>query len=211
MKQFFNLNNVVEVRDNPEIHNIVSLSEVLTILQHESSSLSNKIIYNIINCRYKPEKYTFKISMFINNSYKRLSATYDMLDFYKIVGSKLIDDKFTKIYTYIDSNDIIYCCFYSKTQCYNIIEIHDKKFLYYNLLDFYNIITKNLNDDEKQQADAIFKSNKINYLDLFFDSLDLKVKVFIPDANLIMFITMLNNATIPILPYNVRLLNVSNS
>lgn len=198
----FDLNDVIHF-GGQQVHEITNINDLIETIK-EDTSLSKQIISKFIteleNFEFKPCVHELdELNIELDDSFRYLAVPLELSEFYKITGSRLVNYDRNPIYNYIDDKGIIYCCFSSYKRHFNIVEIEKHNLRFYHLKDIDNELFKNFTKKEKEAIEAIIYDNDFNYLDIFFKNK--KVYTVEADANLALFMTMLNMASVPITPF----------
>lgn len=208
----FDLNDVIHF-GGQQVHEITNINDLIEAIKEntnlnetikENTSLSkqtiSKFITELENFEFKPCVHELdELSIELDDACRYLAVPLELSEFYKITGSGLVNYDRNPIYNYVDDKGIIYCCFSSYKRHFNIVEIEKHKLRFYHLKDIDNELFKNFTKKEKEEIETIIYDNNFNYLDIFFKNK--KVYAVEADANLTLFMTMLNMASIPITPF----------
>lgn len=198
----FDLNDVIHF-GGQQVHEITNINDLIETIK-ENTNLSkqtiSKFITELENFEFKPCVHELdELSIVLDDVCRYLAVPLELSEFYKITGSGLVNYDRNPIYNYVDDKGIIYCCFSSYKRHFNIVEIEKHKLRFYHLKDIDNELFKNFTKKEKEEIETIIYDNNFNYLDIFFKNK--KVYAVEADANLTLFMTMLNMASIPITPF----------
>lgn len=196
----FNLNEVIEFDKGQSLHELSDFENIKEILESNlGKELKQKFIKRLHKFKFKPDISEINLSITLDDNFRYLAVPLELGEFYKITGSQLVNYDREPIFNYVDDCGIIYCCFSSYMRFFNIIEIEKRTIKFYHLKNIDNKLFEKFTKEEKNKIERVLFENGLNYLDIFY--LNKKLEAVKADANLTVFMTLLNMASIPITPF----------